>query len=188
MEKIEKFWQWFQDHNEQLVALGDLENKEREQLEDALQYQLTKYCDGLTYEIGDATANGRTLTFSAEGDTDLFRHVVELVDNAPDLDWWEFIAFKQPMGTALKVRFDKLLFDTRKMYFQQLECEEERQDEDFQVGVYVTLESLIGEFDCATLIGYMETVPLPDEPFKNGFQPLDDLPKFVEWFKAKRDE
>ena len=202
MDKTEKFWQWFIDHNEQLVAMGDLEDKERQELCNALQYQLTKYCDGLSYDIGDATANGRTLTFTAEGDTDLFRYVVELVDNAPDLDWWEFVAFKQPMGTELKVRFDHYLFDTRKMYFQQLECEEEPEmlglriavegskpdDEDFQVGVYVTLEALIGEFDCATLIGYMETVPVPDEPFKAGFQPLDDLPKFVEWFKRKRDE
>lgn len=201
MDKVNQFWQWFQDHNEQLVALGDLDEKERQQLENALQYQLTKYCDGLSYEIGDATANGRTLTFSAEGDTDHFRYVVELVDNAPDLDWWEFVAFKQPMGTELKVRFDRYLFDTRKMYFQQLECEEEPEmlglriavegskpdDEDFQVGVYVTLEALMGEFDCATLIGYMETVPVPEEPFKAGFQALDDLPKFVEWFKAKRD-
>ena len=202
MEKIEKFWQWFQDHNEQLVMLNDLDEKDREQLENALQYQLTKYCAGLAYEMGDSTPNGRTLTFTAEGDTDLFRYVVELVDAAPDLDWWEFVAFKQPMGTELKVRFDRYLFDTRKMYFQQLECEEEPDmlglriavedskpdDEDFQVGVYVTLEALIGEFDCATLIGYMETVPVPDEPFKAGFQALDDLPKFVDWFKAKRDE
>lgn len=201
MENTEKFWQWFCDHNEQLVSLGDLDEKEREQLENALQYQLTKYCDGLSYEIGEATANGRTLTFSAEGDTDLFRYVVELVDNAPDLDWWNFVAFKQPLGTGLRVRFDRLLFDTSKMYFQQLECEEEPEmlglriavegskpdDEDFQVGVYVTLEALIGEFDCATLIGYMETVPIPAEPFKAGFQQLDDLPKFVEWFKQKRD-
>ena len=215
MEKTEKFWQWFVDHNEQLIALGDLDEKGRHEQENALQYQLTKYCDGLTYEMGDPTADGRTLTFTAEGDTDLFRYVVELVDAAPDLDWWQFVAFKQPLGTDLKVRFDKMLFETKKMYFQQLECEEEPEmlglriavpfdsspkieevpegqrgidDEDLQVGVYVTLEALIGEFDCATLIGYMETVPVPAEPFKAGFQPLDDLPKFVDWFKAKRDE
>lgn len=202
MEKTETFWKWFEDHNEQLVAMGDLEEKERMELENALQYQLTKYCNGLSYEIGDATANGRTLTFTAEGDTDLFRYVVELVDAAPDLDWWVFIAFKQPMGTELKVRFDRWVFDTRKMYFEQLECEEEPDmlglriavagskpdDEDFQVGVYVTLEALMGEFDCATLVGYMETVDVPAEPFKSGFQKLDDLPKFVEWFKRKRDE
>ena len=202
MNKREIFWQWFEDHNEQLIAMGDLEEKQRHELENALQYQLTKYCAGLAYEMGEPTANGRTLIFTAEGDTDLFRYVVELVDSAPDLDWWQFTAFKQPLGTELKVRFDRYLFDTRKMYFQQLECEEEPDmlglriavegskpdDEDFQVGVYVTLEALMGEFDCATLIGYMETVPVPEEPFKSGFQPLDDLPKFVEWFKQKRDE
>lgn len=201
MEKTDAFWKWFEDHNEQLVALGDLGEKERAALETALQEQLTRYCDGLSYEMGAPTANGRTLTFTAEGDTDLFRHLVELVDHAPDLDWWDFQAFKQPMGTELKVRFDRYLFDTRKMYFQQLECEEEPEmlglrvavegphsDEDFQVGVYVTLEALLGEFDCATLLGYVETVPLPAEPFKSGFQPLDDLPRFAEWFKQKRDE
>lgn len=202
MDKRETFWQWFVDHNEQLVALGDLDDEARRKLEGDLQEQLTAYCDGLTYEIGEATANGRTLTFTAEGDTDLFRYVVELVDAAPDLDWWEFVAFKQPMGTELKVRFDKMVFDTRRMYFEQLECEEEpemlglriaveggeRQDEDFQVGVYVTLEALLGEFDCATLVGYMETVPVPEEPFKAGYQSLDDLPRFAEWFKRKRDE
>ena len=202
MNKTEIFWQWFEDHNEQLIAMGDLEEKQRHELENALQYQLTKYCAGLAYEMGEPTANGRTLIFTAEGDTDLFRFVVELVDSAPDLDWWQFTAFKQPLGTELKVRFDRYLFDTRKMYFQQLKCEEEPDmlglriavegskpdDEDFQVGVYVTLEALMGEFDCATLIGYMETVPVPEAPFKSGFQPLDDLPKFVEWFKQKRDE
>lgn len=202
MEKTEKFWQWFQDHNEQLISLGDLDEKGRRELEAELQNKLTEYCDGLTCDMGEATADGRTLTFTAEGDTDLFRYVVELVDAAPDLDWWQFVAFKQPLGTDLRVRFDKMLFETKKMYFQQLECEEEpemlglriavadgqRQDEDFQVGVYVTLEALLGEFDCATVIGYMETVPVPEEPFKSGFQPLDDLPQFVDWFKRKRDE
>jgi hypothetical protein len=202
MEKTEKFWQWFQDHNEQLIALGDMEEKEQTALLDALQEQLSAYRDGLSYEMSAPTPQGRTVTFSAEGDTDLFRYVVELVDAAPDLDWWEFVSFKQPMGTGLKVRFDNYLFDTRKMFFEQLECEEEPEmlglriavdgnksdDEDFQVGVYVTVETLIGEFDCATLIGYMETIPVPEEPFKSGFQALDDLPKFVEWFKRKRDE
>ena len=28
----------------------------------------------------------------------------------------------------------------------------------------------------------------PKEPFKEGFRPLDDLPEFVEWFKASREK
>lgn len=202
MEKTEEFWQWFVAHAEELTAIGDLEAEGQSALMGDLRSRLNRYCEGLDVELGEATASGRTLTFTAEGDTDLFRYVVELVDAAPDVDWWNFVAFKQPLGTQLKVRFGRYLFETQKMYFQQLECEEEPEmlglrvavdgnrpdDEDFQVGVYVTLEALIGEFDCATLIGYLDTVDLPAEPFKEGFQPLDHLPEFVEWFKRKRDE
>lgn len=202
--KVEIFWNWFQSNSERLTMLNDLDEGQQQMLLDELQHELNRYCEGLTYEISEQTKNGRTMTISAEGDMDLFENVVELVDNAPDIDWWEFEAFKQPKGKGLKVFFDKYKFETKDMYFMHLENEEEPdilgvrvalpnhiegdEYDDQLVGVYVTLEALIGEFDCATLIGYMETVPLPKEPFKEGYKPLDDFPEFVEWFKRKRDE
>lgn len=202
MHDVNLFWNWFSDNNERLTMLGDLDEKEQQSLLEELQGQLDAYCEGLTYEMGEPTPSGRTLTFSAEGDMDLFRYVVELVDNAPDLDWWEFVAFKQPKGTDLKVTFDKYRFETKQMYFMQLESEEEpdilgirvalpnpvADDDDQLVGVYVTLEAMIGEFDCSTLIGYLDTCAIPSEPFKAGFRPLDDFPEFVEWFKKQREK
>ena len=205
------FWNWFVDNAEQLTMLNDITEAEGQQLLDQMQHQLDDYCEGLTFEVGEQTAQGRTLTFSAEGDFDLFRYVVELVDNAPDVDWWEFVPFKQPKGKSLKVTFDKYRFDTTKMAFMQLESEEEPDiiglrvalptlpadyrprednpdDDDLLVGVYVTLEALLGEFDCTTLVGYLEVCPMPKEPFKEGFRPLDDLPEFVEWFKRSREK
>ena len=182
--------------------MDDLEDAERDSLMQDLDRELEEYCPGLTYEIGEPSPSGRTLTFSAEGDTELFRFVFDLVDNAPDFDWWEFVAFKQPKGTDLKVSFDKYRFETRKMYFMQLESEEEpdilgvrvalpdpvNDDDDQLVGVYVTLEALVGEFDCATLIGYLDTCAIPEKPKEAGFLPLDQFPEFVEWFKAKREK
>ena len=202
MHDVNLFWNWFSDNNERLTMLGDLDEKEQQSLLEELQEQLDAYCEGLTYEMGEPTPSGRTLTFSPEGDMDLFRYVVELVDNAPDLDWWEFVAFKQPKGTDLKVTFDKYRFETKQMYFMQLESEEEpdilgirvalpnpvADDDDQLVGVYVTLEAMIGEFDCSTLIGYLDTCAIPPEPFKAGFRPLDDFPEFVEWFKKQREK
>lgn len=201
MHDYNKFWQWFTDNNEQLTMLADLDDKQQKQLLDNLQAQLDEYCPGLTFEMGEPTPSGRTLTFSAEGDMELFEYLVALTDNAPDLDWWEFVPFKQPKGTDLKVTFDKYRFETKKMYFMQLESAEEpdvlgvrialpdpvKDDDDQLVGVYVTLEALIGEFDCSTLIGYLDTCPIPAEPIKEGFRPLDDFPEFIEWFKRKRD-
>lgn len=201
MNKVEIFWKWFVANSERLTMLNDIDEGQQHMLLDELQHNLDAYCEGMTYEIGEQTQKGRTLTFSAEGDMDIFENVVELVDDAPDVDWWEFVAFKQPKGKGLKVYFDKYKFDTKEMYFMQLENEEEpdilgvrvaipnpvKDDDDQLVGVYVTLEAMIGEFDCATLIGYLDTVPLPKEPFKEGFKPMDDFPEFVEWFKRSRD-
>lgn len=192
------FWKWFEENNEQLTMLDDLEKGVAEKLLEDMQKALDAYCEGLTYEIGDQTNKGRTLTFSAEGDTDLFKYVTDLVEEAPDFDWWEFVAFKQPKGKGLKVTFDKYRFDTKKMYFMELENEESPDmvglrvalenpvdDDDQLVGVYVTVEALIGEFDCATLIGYLDVCPIPAEPFKEGFKSMDDLPEFIEWFKNR---
>ncbi len=202
MHDYNEFWKWFTDHNESLTMLNDLDDAEGQRLLDEVQQQLDRYCEGLTYEMSEPGPSGRTFTISAEGDTDLFRYVVELVDNAPDLDWWEFVAFRQPQGTDLKVSFERFRFETKKMYFMQLESEEEPDilgirvalpdpvddDEDQLVGVYVTIEALIGEFDCATLVGYLDTCAIPAEPLKAGFRPMDDLPEFVEWFKQQRDK
>lgn len=202
MSDYNKFWQWFSDNNENLTMLADLDDNQQKKLLEELQTRLEEYCPGLSYEMGEPTPSGRTLTFTAEGDTDLFEALLALTDNAPDLDWWEFFPFKQPKGTDLKVTFDKYHFETKKMYFMQLESEEEpdilgvrvalpdpvKDDDDQLVGVYVTLEALIGEFDCSTLIGYLDTCPIPAEPFKEGFRPLDDFPEFIEWFKRKRDK
>ncbi len=201
MHDFNEFWNWFVDHNESLTMLGDIDNAEGTQLLEEMQAQLDKYCEGLTFEMSEPGPSGRTVTISAEGDVDLFRYVVDLVDNAPDLDWWEFVAFRQPKGTDLKVSFEKYCFETKNMYFMQLESEEEPDilgvrialpnpvddDEDQLVGVYVTIEALIGEFDCATLVGYLDTCAIPEEPTKAGFRPMDDLPEFVEWFKQHRD-
>ena len=204
------FWNWFTVNGEPLTMMNDLEESQRVALLGDMQRQLDAYCEGLTFELGDPTPQGRTLTFSAEGDFDLFRYVVALTDNAPDIDWWEFIAFKQPKGKNLRVLFDKYRFETSKMAFMQLESEEEPEiiglrvalpdlpqsysprpgneaDDDLLVGVYVTLEALLGEFDCTTLIGYVDVCPMPKEAFKAGFRPLDDLPEFVDWFKRQHD-
>ena len=121
----EVFWNWFTAHSEQLTMLNDLDENQLNGLLHEMQQQLDNYCEGLTFEIGEPTAQGRTLTFSAEGDFDLFRYVVDLTDNAPDVDWWEFIPFKQPKGKGLKVTFDKYRFETAKMAFLQLESDEE---------------------------------------------------------------
>ena len=196
------FWKWFEDNNERLTMLSELNEEMQNNLLNEMQEKLEVYCPGLTFEITEPSKDGRRVVFTAEGDTELFEPLIQLTDEAPDLDWWEFVPFKQPYGNECKVRFDKYLFDTKKMYFQHLECEEEpdilglrvafdsadNDDEDMLTGTYITLEALIGEFDCATLVGYLEICPKPENYKEEGFMPLRDFPEFVEWFKQKREK
>ena len=67
------FWNWFIANSEQLTMLNDLDEAQRRSLLNEMQQKLDTYCEGLTFEISDQTAQGRTLTISAEGDFDLFR-------------------------------------------------------------------------------------------------------------------
>ena len=196
------FWEWFQQNAEQLTMLSEHDQAEQEKLLDEMQRQLDKYCPGLSFEITEPNNDGRRVVFTAEGDTELFEPLLKLTDEAPDIDWWEFVPFKQPNGSEVKVRFDKYFYDTKKMLFMQLENEEEpdilglrvafdgadNDNEDMLVGTYVTLEAMIGEFDCATLVGYLEICPPPQKAKEEGFLPMTDFPDFVEWFKKKREE
>lgn len=193
------FWNWFVAHSEPLTMLDDLASGQRTALLDALQRQLTAYCDGLVAEVGDATPNGRTLTISADGDIDHFAAVADLVEQAPVVDWWDVVAFRQPQKPPLTVCFDRYRFPTDRMYFIPLERADDPDQvgvrvslppnlphdadpDDVEVGVYVTLEALLGEFNTATRLAYFDTVPhfhSQQEARKQGYQPLDKLPTLL---------
>ena len=51
------FWNWFVANSEQLTMLNDLDEAKRNSLLDEMQSQLDKYCEGLTFEISEQTAN-----------------------------------------------------------------------------------------------------------------------------------
>ncbi|MBR5028840.1 MAG: hypothetical protein IKX51_06440 [Bacteroidales bacterium] len=196
------FWKWFEDNNERLTMLSEYDEKAQEQLLDEMQKQLEKYCPALSFEMSEPTNDGRRVVFTAEGDIDYFEPLLKLTDEAPDLDWWEFVPFKQPNNKVVKMQFDKFHFDTKKMYFAQIENEEEPEilallvafdgadndNEDMLVATYSLLEAIVGEFDCATLLGYFEICHIPNNPRDEGFKPLSQLPDFVEWFKQQRDK
>ena len=196
------FWNWFTEHNEQLTMLSELDKAAQNNLIDQMQTQLERYCPALTFDMSDPNKDGRRVVFSAEGDVDFFEPLLKLTDEAPDIDWWEFIPFKQPAGKDVRLRFDKYTFDTKKMLFMQLENNEEPDilalrvafdgaegdNEDMLVGTYTAIETIIGEFDCATLLGYFEICPTPENPQQEGYRPLSQLSDFVEWFKQQREK
>ena len=58
-EKINKFWNWFVANNERLTMLSEYSSEEQDKMLDELQENLTAYCEGLTFDMGEQTKNGR---------------------------------------------------------------------------------------------------------------------------------
>ncbi|MBP1629278.1 MAG: hypothetical protein H6Q15_171 [Bacteroidetes bacterium] len=197
MEKItaQEFWQWFQDHSEHLMDIDNIDPFEADELMKEFEKTLALYSEGMSFEMSDLTEKGREIVFSAEGDEDYFDDVIALVENTPVLDFWEINAFKQPKGPNVKIKFENYVYASKNLWFLPLENEEfeetiglmvgvpdfKENDEDQEIAVYTLIETMIGEYDCTTLLEYFEICQLPEDPEAEGFTNLTNLPEYIDW-------
>ena len=195
---VEEFWKWFQQKSEFLMDIDNIDPIKAEDLMNEFERVLASYSEGMSFEISGLDANGRTIIFSAEGDEDFFDDVIQLCENAPVLDFWEIVAFKQPQGSKVKIKFENYVLNSKDLWFIPMENEEDdieekigleiaikgynEEDEDQLIAVYSLIEAMIGEYDCTTLLGYFELCEMPESPELDGFIPLTELPEYIDWY------
>jgi len=194
---VDEFWNWFISKSEFLMDIDNLNEEKSEKLLDEFSEVLGSYSEGMSFDIGDLGAEGRKIVFSAEGDQDYFEDVIELCESTPVLDFWDIIAFKQPKGAKVKIKFEGYTLNSRDLWFMPLENEDDddydliglrvalkgfrQDDEDQLIAVYSLIEEMIGEYDCATLLGYFDICELPENPELEEFIPLVELQEYVDW-------
>lgn len=195
---VEEFWKWFQEKNEFLMDIDNMDPIKAEDLMNEFEQVLASYSEGMSFEMSELDANGRTIIFSAEGDEDFFDDVIQLCENVPVLDFWEIVAFKQPQGSKVKIKFENHILNSKDLWFIPMENEEDdieekigleiaikgcnEEDEDQLIAVYSLIEAMIGEYDCTTLLGYFELFEMPESPELDGFIPLTELPEYIDWY------
>lgn len=195
---VEEFWKWFQEKSEFLMDIDNIDPIKAEDLMNEFEQVLASYSEGMSFEMSELDANGRTIIFSAEGDEDFFDDVIQLCENAPVLDFWEIVAFKQPQGSKVKIKFENYVLNSKDLWFIPMENEEDdieekigleiaikgynEEDEDQLIAVYSLIEAMIGEYDCTTLLGYFELCEMPESPELDGFIPLTELPEYIDWY------
>ena len=59
----------------------------------------------------------------------------ELVDLAPKIEGWVFVALKPPMGLTFTMRYEGTLFEPGRMWFLPLESSSRPQDFSIRVGI-----------------------------------------------------
>jgi hypothetical protein len=105
-DSIEKFWDWFKEHNKSYISLDEINEDVKEQLLNDLQDHLHEYCDQLYFQIGGMPGEVQELIITAEGNTDFFEQVEALVNDAPKINNWTFIAFIHSLNDLRVTNFE----------------------------------------------------------------------------------
>ena len=197
------FWNWFKANNAKFMNLNnpELSDEAKEVLLDEFLEHLHEYCDVLYFEIGGKHGEEQELIITAEGDTEYFDKVDELIDAAPIIHNWIYTAFMQPGELPHTSVYEDVELKPLEIYFLPLDnknqpksiglriClpnyEQVQESEWLKAAVYKLLDHVLGEKVFALDIDYININILPDNPEEKGMMELEDLPRFIKWKKAK---
>lgn len=199
MSKEQQFWDWFKENEAKYFFLNQInDNDEKERLLDDLLSHLHEYCDQLFFEVGGHPNEKQDLIITAEGDTDFFDEVETLVKKAPQLEYWNVLAFK-PIREDYITEYNSIKLDPKRMYFIPLNNNDPKRiglriyidnytssnKEDFLTATYLVLDNLVGEKSNALNIGYIEIESLSSISEREELIELTKLPQYIEWKKLK---
>ncbi|MEA5466493.1 hypothetical protein [Leptothoe sp. PORK10 BA2] len=188
------FWTWFRGFAERLPK-DDVPND----LQDELLSQLHCFDDRL-YFLLSTNAVPHELIITAEGNADAFSSADKLVDAAPTLVGWQFLALKPAMGFVFQHTDGEISLDVSALWFMPTNSSDDPPqlgviigfpDADFVLEnqsvdtAYTILETGIGERSCMSDIQRVTVDDLPDDPESHGYIPLPQLADYIAFHKRR---
>ena len=186
-----KFWEWFKQNSDSYFF--NLEQNTEALFKD-LNGALNKVNPNLTFEFSPVLEDGkREFVISADGMKSIFPVVTTLVNNAPPLDKWHIIAFRQPQKGYTQITYGDLTIDYKDVYFQyakdagqvavKLSIRGYEETDEWGAAMFILLDSVLGEYHTEMSLSYIEMNPLNEEDI-NKLSPITDLPMAIEnYFK-----
>ncbi|HEY4147667.1 MAG TPA: hypothetical protein VGM41_01995 [Chitinophagaceae bacterium] len=195
-----QFWKWFAVNQSSYFDIDEKEHDEVQYLFRELLQQLHDYCNKLVFQIGGKDPHVKELIISAEGNAEYFDKAEHLVQMAPQLKRWKFIALAPPTESLSAIEYDGLQVDPHDVWFAPIETREEPHllgvricidgfsatDEHRYYSVaYVLLEAVLGERSTALDVHYLEVATLPSNPEKDELFPVETLPAYIEMRRSQ---
>ena len=204
MDKIELFWSWFQEHKEnysnfdEAYELNPIETSEKVEL---LVQELQKFSEGL-FVVIKSTNEPKELIITAKGKKEYFADAFALVEYAPSIDGWKFIATKPSYGLDFDFELNGVKINPNTLTFMPLEADEYPDDIAIRifhkaytqeqsaeqtavvVGAYTALDILFGEVKAQLDFQYIDFDDMP-HPKEQDF-PLAQLSEYIEHKKGER--
>jgi hypothetical protein len=159
---VDDFWYWFEHEHEALLAA-----ETRADREEALGYWLGRIDPGLSYAL-DTSGRRKVLTLSADGDVNLFRRVELMVEAAPKVKGWKYVAFRQKARKLTPVAVDPVVLDPATTHFDlyrdtgkigvvlYIPAFDPDQKEAYRVAAMRLMSQAVGEWDVGIEIGFVD--------------------------------
>lgn len=178
------FWDWFQEHEEELLHF----ERDQEAIFDRLARALGEVDEDLTFEFGPLTEGKREFVISAGGLKRAFASVERLHSVRPSLRYFEVIAFRPRRAIVHDIEYGDLQIRASEVYFHLCRDDDprkigillflpgygaERETEYQQIG-YLMLDEALGEYDVESYVGFIEMVGHDSRHF-DGAKPIVDL-------------
>jgi hypothetical protein len=185
MNTQDGFWNWFIKHERELFEFDAKRVIEREHLFDRLATELHKVHRDLVFEFGPRGPR-REFVISAAGIKDVFPAVIGLAHAAPNLERWQFTAFRPRRAPISVVEIEGKRIDPRDVEFSLVDNGEIAglylfipgyRDGDVglkQIG-YLLLDEALGEYDVETRLGLIKMMS-SDTRTEGDRYPFSDLP------------
>ena len=181
MTAQEKVWNWFIQHEVELLNF----EADQERVFDQLATELQKVDPDLTFEFGPTDAR-REFVISASGIRRAFPAVVSLADAAPGLDRWRVTAFRPRRWPPNMVEFRGKRIHPNDVQFSLLDDGKiagiylfipgfREGNGDFKQIGYLLLDDTLGEYDVESRLGVIKMFS-PDVRTSGTRYPLTELP------------
>lgn len=186
------FWNWFHTNE---ARLYDFE-KEQDRVFADLSRELNKYRADLAFEFGPKVEGVRDFVISADGMKANFPFVIALADAAPELPKWKIIKFRPRREFFVDMRYEDVSVKVDEIRFSiepdgekpgitfYFEKYDESQRNPFTAITFLYLDNLIGEFDVATKVGFIQAKHASDPSTLTRLS-LSDLPATFDKFVAR---
>lgn len=185
---VDFFWSWFIDNHTKLRTLNTLNAKDKKHYLYWLDWHLHFYAPSVDFIlIFPNRKNEKTqMIITSNGNPDFFNSVEEVVNSAPQLNDWEFIAFVQPSkdldemeaGLDKPYVFKDINLKASELKFMPFEYENEKKIDmmvylkNFTVHcnnknllqvVFIIMQDIIGEKLLFENINFVELAQMPEE-------------------------
>ncbi|WP_282155844.1 hypothetical protein [Cytobacillus gottheilii] len=182
------FWNWFSKHSHDYFQL---EEDRLESLFHKLNRQISKINEDLSFEFSAELVEGkREFIISADGILSAFQDVINLVEQAPPLDGFKIIAFRQKGDIQdlpsieyenITLAPDNVFFTYRRngdtvdivLYIQGYDAD----SEDWIATTFILLDLLVGEYDVATKLGSIDFLPYTES---SNLKSIVELPAVID--------